>query len=105
MSNNQRVAYFYDGKLLVFRQCDGFVMRLRFRSESMSLIYSCCLGQIGNYYYGQGHPMKPHRYVFNGVQTTRTALLAPRSALLAQRALSVSIRLRAWLTLNFVGFA
>ena len=21
----------------------------------------CCLGDIGNYYYGQGHPMKPHR--------------------------------------------
>jgi len=20
-----------------------------------------CLGDIGNYYYGQGHPMKPHR--------------------------------------------
>ena len=22
---------------------------------------SCVSGDIGNYYYGQGHPMKPHR--------------------------------------------
>lgn len=23
--------------------------------------FLCLLGDIGNYYYGQGHPMKPHR--------------------------------------------
>ena len=23
--------------------------------------FQCSLGDIGNYYYGQGHPMKPHR--------------------------------------------
>lgn len=22
---------------------------------------SCITGDVGNYYYGQGHPMKPHR--------------------------------------------
>ena len=22
---------------------------------------NCCAGDIGNFYYGQGHPMKPHR--------------------------------------------
>jgi len=28
-----------------------------------NLIYQCTFftGDIGNYYYGQGHPMKPHR--------------------------------------------
>jgi len=29
-----------------------------------SLSYStlhCCVAEIGNYHYGQGHPMKPHR--------------------------------------------
>lgn len=26
-----------------------------------SLRVSSILGDIGNYYYGQGHPMKPHR--------------------------------------------
>lgn len=24
-------------------------------------IYFLIIGDIGNYYYGQGHPMKPHR--------------------------------------------
>ncbi len=25
------------------------------------LLFCLFLGDIGNYYYGQGHPMKPHR--------------------------------------------
>lgn len=27
----------------------------------MTYIFFIFLGDIGNYYYGQGHPMKPHR--------------------------------------------
>jgi len=27
----------------------------------MYMFFSICPGDIGNYYYGQGHPMKPHR--------------------------------------------
>lgn len=25
------------------------------------VLYACISGDVGNYYYGQGHPMKPHR--------------------------------------------
>lgn len=25
------------------------------------VVFHCLSGDIGNYYYGQGHPMKPHR--------------------------------------------
>jgi hypothetical protein len=40
-----RISYYYDG--------------------TFSFLFICtfllCAGDIGNYYYGQGHPMKPHR--------------------------------------------
>jgi hypothetical protein len=28
------------------------------------LCLTCFLGDVGLHYYGPGHPMKPHRYVF-----------------------------------------
>uniref|UniRef100_A0A8C8DEN2 Histone deacetylase n=1 Tax=Oryzias sinensis TaxID=183150 RepID=A0A8C8DEN2_9TELE len=27
----------------------------------IDFVFYLCLGDVGNYYYGQGHPMKPHR--------------------------------------------
>ena len=49
MDYSRRVAYFYDGRLYV--------------------------DNIGNYYYGSGHPMKPHR-----VRMTHQLIVAYRLA-------------------------
>ena len=44
--SRKKVAYYYDGQL----------------NSTKTLFYiSIFIGDVGNYYYGQGHPMKPHR--------------------------------------------
>ena len=37
------------------------------QSHSKSKVCYYYDSDIGNYYYGQGHPMKPHRYIFISV--------------------------------------
>lgn len=76
----KRVCYYYDGKL---RICCQSWMQLKkthlrwvlwsftaqfdvLKSLNYVFVFSCLFrvpnkGDIGNYYYGQGHPMKPHR--------------------------------------------
>lgn len=44
---------FPNGKVVLFM--------LAVFSMKLPVAFSFCSGDIGNYYYGQGHPMKPHR--------------------------------------------
>lgn len=47
--SKKRVSYFYDGAPNTLRDDNRAVMSYH------------VLEEIGSYYYGQGHPMKPHR--------------------------------------------
>ena len=48
VGGKRRVCYYYDGEIKHSCNCNDEVL-------------SSNIGDIGNYYYGQGHPMKPHR--------------------------------------------
>lgn len=56
LDGKKRVCYYYDGEdiLLLCSRAKREAFKKYFR-------YFLCTGDIGNYYYGQGHPMKPHR--------------------------------------------
>jgi histone deacetylase 1/2 len=72
-SAKRRVSYFYDGtssshsrkvRMFVNRSCEICC----FACDCIAAHSCCCTadhatatGEIGNYHYGQGHPMKPHR--------------------------------------------
>ena len=55
MSSTDRIAYFYD-------------------SEIFHMYLLICVGDMGNYYYAPGHPMKPQR-----LRLTHNLLLQPLS--------------------------
>ena len=56
LDGKKRVCYYYDGEETVLVLC------LRVLSgRDLPCCYFFPIGDIGNYYYGQGHPMKPHR--------------------------------------------
>lgn len=48
-------------KKLLFGVAKFSVFHLRAISNSSTLCVFFVSGDVGNYYYGQGHPMKPHR--------------------------------------------
>lgn len=59
--SRKTICYYYDGKSIVsviFRFLFYLVSIFWYLSKFVLLFL---LGDIGNYYYGQGHPMKPHR--------------------------------------------
>lgn len=63
MSGKRRVCYYYDGK---WREmvADGWrvaTVVLGCEWQELSLVSLMVAADVGNYYYGQGHPMKPHR--------------------------------------------
>jgi acetoin utilization deacetylase AcuC-like enzyme len=56
MSVKRRVSYFYEGMLIAFSCYDNY--------SNHNMIFSRHkhdAGDVGLYYYGPGHPMKPHR--------------------------------------------
>jgi hypothetical protein len=67
----RRVAYFYDCMAMIF-YCYWINMKSRFLTTSLLfLVFFVCgfffffffffSADVGNFYYGQAHPMKPHR--------------------------------------------
>lgn len=68
MSSDQkkRVCYFYDGTLELLYywirvSCPRSRLAMRARACYFTLLTTFFLANVGNYHYGPGHPMKPHR--------------------------------------------
>lgn len=53
---SSRVSYFYDRK-----HRHGHAYNTRINTYTHAYMSESCLADVGNYHYGPGHPMKPHR--------------------------------------------